>query len=402
MFQVYHSNQLDLLKDLLVALMQQAPLDDPFANETILVQSPGMAQWLQLQIAQTTGIAANIDFPLPASFIWEQFKEVLQDVPDKSPFNKMSMTWQIMQLLPECLDDPDFSALLHYLEDDQQLRKRFQLSQKIADIFDQYLVYRPEWIGAWENCSEVDLESWSAGNQQPVPSWLGEQCWQAKLWKMLSMTIEQRFAEQGKAYHRAALYSDFLEKLEHQKNLAHLPKRIFVFGISALPDSYLQALLSLAKHCDVHFLLSNPCRYYWADIVDPKLLGKRFAQSRPKLAVQQGRLQDLASSSWQKDEPHRQWAMSGDPEQEVGNPLLASMGKMGRDFLYQLYSLEQQEVDAFVDIERDSLLHHIQADILDLQDSSCGLNLEACERILIESDDHSLGVHLAHSVMREV
>lgn len=402
MFQVYHSNQLDLLKDLLVALMQQDPLADPFANETILVQSPGMAQWLQLQIAQATGIAANIDFPLPASFIWQQFKEVLQDVPDSSPFNKMSMTWQIMQLLPECLDDPDFAALLHYLEDDQGLRKRFQLSQKIADIFDQYLVYRPEWIEAWENSSEQELATWNNENPQAVPLWLGEQRWQAKLWKKLSSTIELRFAEQGKAYHRAGLYKDFLEKLNNQKTLAHLPKRIFVFGISALPESYLQALLGLAKHCDVHFLLTNPCRYYWADIVDPKLLGKRFAQNRPKLTVAQGKVQSLTDSSWQKDAQHLQWALSEDPDNEVGNPLLASMGKMGRDFLYQLYSLEQQEVDAFVDIERNSLLHHIQADILDLQDSCLPLSLDPAERILIAKDDQSLSVHLAHSVMREV
>jgi len=401
-FQVYHSNQLDLLKDLLVALMQQAPLEDPFANETILVQSPGMAQWLQLQIAQTTGIAANIDFPLPASFIWQQFKDVLQDVPDNSPFNKMSMTWQIMQLLPDCLDDPDFAVLLHYLEDDQALRKRFQLSQKIADIFDQYLVYRPQWIDAWENSSELELATWTDDNPQAVPLWLGEQRWQAKLWKKLSTTIEQRFAEQGKAYHRAGLYKDFLEKLANQETLAHLPKRIFVFGISALPESYLQALLGLAKQCDVHFLLTNPCRYYWADIVDPKLLGKRFAQSRPKLTVAQGKLQSLSDSSWQKDAEHLQWALSEDPDNEVGNPLLASMGKMGRDFLYQLYSLEQQEVDAFVDINRDSLLHHIQADILDLQDSSLPLTLDPSERILIDKDDQSLSLHPAHSVMREV
>ena len=402
MFQVYHSNQLDLLKDLLVALMQQTPLENPFDNETILVQSPGMAQWLQLQIAETTGIAANIDFPLPASFIWQQFKAVLPDVPDKSPFNKMSMTWQIMQILPECLDDPDFDALLHYLDDDQQLRKRFQLSQKIADIFDQYLVYRPQWIDAWETHSELELESWTSDNEKAVPLWLNEHRWQAKLWKKLSLTIEQGFSEQGKAYHRAGLYKDFLTKLDNQKIVTHLPKRIFVFGISALPDSYLQALLGLAKHCDVHFLLTNPCRYYWADIVDPKLLGKRFAQNRLKLSVDHGQVKESGESSWQKDEQHLQWAMSGDEELEVGNPLLASMGKMGRDFLFQLYSLDQQEVDAFVDIERDSLLHHIQADILDLQDSSCALSLDVSERIIIDADDKSLKVHQAHSVMREV
>jgi exodeoxyribonuclease V gamma subunit len=401
-FRVYHSNQLALLKDLLVALMEGSKQTDPFASETILVQSPGMAQWLQLEIAQSTGISANIDFPLPASFIWQQFKHVLKDVPDKSPFNKMSMTWQIMRLLPDCLNDPDFAALLHYLEDDLYLRKRFQLSQKIADIFDQYLVYRPEWIAAWENASEQEISQWHADNKQSIPAWLEDQRWQAKLWRKLTLTIAESFKAQGKAYHRAGLYKDFLDTLATKKTLDHLPKRIFVFGISALPESYLQALLGLAEHCDVHFLLTNPCRYYWADIVDPKLLAKRFAQSRQKLTVSDGEIKNLPDSSWQKDASHLQWSQSNDPDNEVGNPLLASMGKMGRDFLFQLYSLEQQEVDAFVDITRDSLLHHIQADVLDLQDSSQALSKDPSERISLVPEGNSLTLHLCHSVMREV
>ena len=161
-------------------------------------------------------------------------------------------------------------------------------------------------------------------------------------------------------------------------------------------------MLGLGEHCDVHFLLTNPCRYYWGDIVDPKLLAKRFAQSRPKVSVKQGEVAELTASSWQKDEQHLAWASSGDVESEVGNPLLASMGKMGRDFLYQLYSLEQQEIDAFVDIDRDNLLHNLQADILDLQDSSLLTLTDASQRINVSNDDNSLSLHACHSVMREV
>ncbi|WP_413692895.1 exodeoxyribonuclease V subunit gamma [Psychromonas sp. KJ10-2] len=399
MFQVYHSNQISLLKDLLLALINQSPLSNPFENETILVQSRGMAQWLQLEIAQSTGIAANIDFPLPASFIWQQFKHVLQDVPDNSPFNKQSMTWQIMKLLPDCLEDEDFSALKEYLQDDTHLRKRFQLSGKIADIFDQYLVYRPEWIDNWETLqdSQVSLEHLQ-------PEWLNTHLWQAKLWRLLVASIKQGFQSQAKAYHRAGLYQDFLSTLATKTTdqLTHLPKRIFVFGISSLPESYLQALLGLGEHCDVHFLLTNPCRFYWGDIVDPKLLAKRFAQSRPKVNVQAGEVNALTDSSWQKDEQHLAWASSGDVESEVGNPLLASMGKMGRDFLYQLYSLEQQEIDAFVDIDRDSLLHNIQADILELHDSSLSTLNDVSQRIEVADDDNSISLHVCHSVMREV
>ena len=57
MFSVYHSNHLDVLKSLLAALIRRDPLADPFASELILVQSPGMAQWLKQQLAVEFGIA---------------------------------------------------------------------------------------------------------------------------------------------------------------------------------------------------------------------------------------------------------------------------------------------------------------------------------------------------------
>ena len=129
--------------------IRQAPLSHPFEREQILVQSPGMAQWLKLELAKAFGIAANIDFPLPASFIWEMFTQVLADVPRQSPYNKGAMSWQLMTILPALLDRPAFAPLAAYLggddadpaKDPEQVRL-WQLCQKVADLFDQYLVYR--------------------------------------------------------------------------------------------------------------------------------------------------------------------------------------------------------------------------------------------------------------------
>ncbi len=86
MFQVYHSNQLDLLKDLIAHLMESEPLSHPFEQEIILVQSPGMSQWLQIELAKHFGIAANINYPLPATFIWDMFRRVLPDIPKESAY----------------------------------------------------------------------------------------------------------------------------------------------------------------------------------------------------------------------------------------------------------------------------------------------------------------------------
>ena len=67
MFTVYHSNNVDVLQSLLVELIRQKPLDNPFIPEHILVQSPGMSQWLNIELAKAFGVAANIVFPLPAT-----------------------------------------------------------------------------------------------------------------------------------------------------------------------------------------------------------------------------------------------------------------------------------------------------------------------------------------------
>ena len=84
MFTVYHSNQLDLLKQLIAALIEGQPLQNPFEQEVILVQSPGMAQWLQMELAKQFGIAANIEFPLPATLIWNLFTQVMPGIPKES------------------------------------------------------------------------------------------------------------------------------------------------------------------------------------------------------------------------------------------------------------------------------------------------------------------------------
>ena len=44
----------------MVHFMQNRPLSSPFEQEVILVQSPGMSQWLQIQLAESLGIATNI------------------------------------------------------------------------------------------------------------------------------------------------------------------------------------------------------------------------------------------------------------------------------------------------------------------------------------------------------
>ncbi|NIG88727.1 MAG: exonuclease V subunit gamma, partial [Serratia symbiotica] len=135
MFMVYHSNQLDLLKTLTSTLIAKDPFVNPFRQEVVLVQSPGMAQWLQIQLAEQFGIAANIAFPPPETFIWQMFTQVLPDIPKESAFSKDAITWKLMWLLPALLTLPAFAPLKRYLTDDDDKRKIYQLASRVAALF---------------------------------------------------------------------------------------------------------------------------------------------------------------------------------------------------------------------------------------------------------------------------
>ncbi len=381
MFVVYHSNQLDVLKALLAELLRSRPLTDPMAAELILVQSPGMAQWLKQELAQALGIAANLQFPLPASFIWQMFHRVLPEVPEENPYTKPAMSWRLMQLLPTCLEQADFAPLARYLSEDPDQRKRYQLSQRIADVFDQYLVYRPDWIADWEQGGCLGAES------QP---------WQPQLWRALVAITEQ----QASHIHRANLFTSFITQLARTAPEQPLPERIFVFGISTLPPHYLAALQALGQRMEVHFMLTNPCRYYWGDLIE----SWRLDQGWLRQLLARRRIHLAAGSLTPDGEgglfaPQQDLARLYNPQGELaeGNPLLVSLGKQGRDHLSLLSDLQPREVEAFVEVAPVNLLTTLQHDILELLDRS-----REGPRLPLAADDDSLVLHGCHSPMREV
>src|SRR3546814_5913361 len=56
----------------------------------------------------------------------------------------LSLQWRILRLLPELLAQPDFARPQRFLADDDSQTKRFQLARKLADLFDQYQLYRAD------------------------------------------------------------------------------------------------------------------------------------------------------------------------------------------------------------------------------------------------------------------
>jgi exodeoxyribonuclease V gamma subunit len=431
MFSVLHANHLEDLHDLALALIKRHRLP-PLTPETFLVQSNGMAQWLRLSLAEADGIAASVDFPLPSSFVWRAYRAVLeqagpveerQSIPLHSPFDKRPLAWRILRLLEgEIVRDPvTFAPLAHYLnaelnperEDasvgdassahavaqrqiaEQTERKRWQLAVRLADLFDQYLNYRPDWLAAWE-------EGEHAGRAAPsdLPA---DQRWQPALWRALIADADP----DERAFHRANLHGRFLRAARALESCPKaLPPRLFVFGISTLPAQTLEALHALSGVIDVFLMITNPCRHYWGDIISDREAIKRA-----------GRLSADAVARQQSRHPEAPWLEALDEEalHLQANPLLAAWGAQGRDFIVGLYEFESQdggfdvETDLFRDpapddefpAEQAPLLNQLQQDILDLKHPGERTRETGAKREIAE-DDASLSLYSVHSPLREV
>ncbi len=349
MLTVHHSNRLEILADRLAQLLA-TPAGSPLAPEWVVVQSNGMARWLSLRIAQQLGVCANLRFPFPAALVWNMFRQILPQVPDTSAYAPEVLAWRLLDLLAD-LDDPRFAPVRAWLGDGDDTR-RFELARRVADVFDQYLVYRPRWLLDWEAGQGSDF------TDPDLP-------WQGELWR--------RLAAQDGGCHRARLAQDFFERADpNTLAQARLPARLALFGIPVLPPMYLDVFRRLAEVVDVHLFLLNPCQYYWGDIVAER---------------------DQAHRAGEDQDPAELYL-------ETGNPLLASLGKQGRDFIDQVAELPGQSLEDWDDpLETgDSLLQTLQGDILDLRDRG----REGVSRVGVAATDSSVQIHACHSPMREV
>ena len=403
-----HGNHPETLRDLLLTWMKRYPLA-PLENEIILVQSNGIAQWLKLALAADAnpgdgtggcGIAAALEFSLPSRFLWQAYRSILgnEAVPEASPFDKARLHWRLMRLLPAVISQPVYAPLQRFLDNDNDRRKCFQLAERLADLFDQYQVYRADWLDAWAAGEEVLINA--RGERQPLAD---EQRWQAALWQALLADVDADTgftAEHVNASNtsRAAVHAAFMSQATawpENERPAGLPRRVMVFGISALPRQSLEVLAALARWTQVLMCVHNPCEHYWADIVaDRDLLGTQCARQARRSGVPPIVSEELLHLH--------------------AHPLLAAWGKQGRDFIGLLdeydndesrthylpqFTAIQQRIDLFAARGGTTLLQQLQDDIRDLRPlHETRKHWPAVEAAV----DTSIRFHLAHSPQREV
>lgn len=387
-----HSNRMEDLRSMLLGLVKGNPLP-PFEQETVLLQSNGIRQWLKLGFAGTDvlGISADTDYLLPSPFIWECYRILLPDlkIQTKSALDRGPLTWRLFRMMDETFaSNPAlYAPLIRFIKDKPHPIKRYQLATQLADLLDQYQVHRADWLLDWANPNSEHHNRIRLKAEEPssmeIPADLQ---WQPALWRKL---IEDLGIEDWSANSRSTLHESLLARIDEiacgeRERPPALPRRIIVFGISSLPRQTLETLGKLGTLSQVLFFVHNPCQHYWGNIIEGA---------------------DLLKSERFKFKDERQASANAEDLHLFGNPLLAAWGKQGRDFIQLLDQWDQldfsnaifkTDFSHFPDTEEgaDTLLKKVQWGIVNLDPAPK-------ETSPITPDD-SLTFHIAHSPQREV
>lgn len=329
---------------------------DPFSPEYIVVQSRGMKKWISLRLAQRLGIWANAVYPFPNEILKKIFTNFFPELPDERFFQKDLMTWKTMKLLREFSEDKRFDLIRDYILTEHNIvndMKLFQLSARIADLFDQYLTYRPEMIMEWDDGKDDS--------------------WQAVLWRSLT--------EGTDAMHPPALRRKLADLIPSAGAKTFFTDRINIFGISAIPRFHIDVLAMLSKFVEINFFILNPSHMWWGDI-------------RSKRDI-------LKNESREKKTDRKSEHL------EEGNPILASNGRSGREFFKYLFTISEDinEIESPETDQVKTVLSIIQDDIYNLIDRGASEDLFSAPVEFSRDEilsDRSLVIASCHSRLREI
>jgi exodeoxyribonuclease V gamma subunit len=319
-----------------------------------------MQHWLNMQLCDHLGISMNIDCPMPTRYVWDLCRQVLgsENIPLQSPYKREVLTWKIYEL---CQSQPckqaDFYPQLsrYWMQASTELdqaRRMFSFARQLADLFEQYLVFRPDWLQQWESNQSQNFS---------LPRYKLFEHWQQWFWQQLVAWIPA---------HPVSLQFEAIAALAERKQA--LPKDIYIFSINSISPIYLTFFDEISQHTNVHLFQLNPCVNYWGD-----------SQS------------DIAIAKMQ-----RKQALALSLDENAVHPLLRNLGAQGRDLNNLLADMQHQEIAAF-DIHVNAIdanTKHMPTVLQQLQQDILSGSTEK----RVNEHDGSIAVHACHNEVREL
>ena len=221
---LYLSDSHEKLINKLLQVLKDSP-QDPFIEQKIIIQRQGISSFLKNELVKKKGIICNLDLPFLNTFVHNTLEECLEEPPDFDFFQPSRMCWEIYSILKDIQED--YEDIKQYIQGGQKTLKLFQLSEKVADVFDDYQIYRPNLLLKWKNCEE---ESDS---------------WQAVVWRRLTED-------------RISIKKGFKNFIFQNLECSWERNYICVYGIPTMAPIYLSFFKKLSQYIDVYFFHISP------------------------------------------------------------------------------------------------------------------------------------------------
>ena len=342
---LHRAERTDLLADGLGALLSD-PLDDPFAEEVVIVPAKGVERWLSQRLSHILGggngqdgVCAGVSFRNPRSLIAE-----ITGTEDDDPWHPDTLVWPLLEVIDQSCDDEWCQTLATHLghfeageEKELRMGRRYSVARRLAGLFASYARQRPQLLVDWESDITGDI----AADLQ----------WQPPLWRALLDRVDADPPHIRHAKTVATL----------QESPTNLPERLSLFGHTRLPSTEIELLDALSTHHDLHLWLPHPSHSLWKSLADVH-----------------GQLPRRDDAS------HR----------EVGHPLLATLGRDLRE-LQRGLPPDPQTDDYLGGGDRpDTLLGWLQSDIT--------ANAVRREGRTLRPGDRSVQVHNCHGPARQI
>ena len=355
MLHLHFANRFETLADQLVRrLGEQAAGRSPFEADEVVVPSAAITRRLIIELARRHGVCANVNFSYLAHWLWRQTERLVPDWPESARFDADVFAWRILAAFEDASwsrEQPRLSAWLAQAD----AVMRHELAQRVAGLFEQYIVYRPEWLEAWFRDEPVHLPGTDEGAAL-------DQQWQAALWRRLALET----GSNGR--HPILALLDLLDAQGiHLAGMAQVPASAHVFCLPTMPPVHLELLQRLGRHVDLHVYVLNPSQEFWFDVVEPRRLAWLAARGEADY-------------------------------HEAGNRLLAAWGQQTQSALSLLVDAAADGVveDAvFEPADAGSVLGALQNAVLEMAELAPG-SLAAL------AGDRSVEVHVCHSLTREL
>ncbi len=354
---LHRAPRTDQLADTLGELLS-SPLEDPFAQEVVVVPAKGVERWLTQRLSHRLGVGARggdgvcagVRFLNPRSLV-----SLLLGRERDDPWDPERLVWPLLSTIDDSMDEPWCHTLARHLGhgydvDDGDLRRnrRYSVAIRLAHLYASYAVQRPQLVTDWREGRDTD------GAGSPLDDDLA---WQAELWRRLLPRVEADPPDVRHAATVAAL-RDGVTELD-------LPARLSLFGHTRIPVTEVELLAALGEVRDVHLWLPQPSPVLWDALADLGGVVARDDDTSAKL---------------------------------VGHPLLASLGRDSRELRRTLHGASGVESGGVPVVEPTTLLGWLQHD---LRTNHAPTADERATRHLA-ADDRSLQVHACHGAARQI